>query len=84
LSEAVAITKALGLEAIDLGYFHGPAVDKPQLLANPAAYAQFVKSLQVTVPSFYHLFGETLYDRNLADPSSLQANRRDLVKVVEF
>jgi glycosyltransferase involved in cell wall biosynthesis len=84
LSEAVAITKALGLEATDLGYFHGPAVDKHQVLANPAAYAQFVKSLGVAVPTFYHLFGETLYDRNLADPSSLQANRRDFAKVVEF
>jgi sugar phosphate isomerase/epimerase len=84
LEEAVAITKALGFQATDLGYFHGPAVDKLQVINDPTGYAGYIRSLGITVPTFYHLFGETLYDRNLADPASLEKNLRDFVKVVEF
>jgi sugar phosphate isomerase/epimerase len=84
LSEAVAITKALGFGATDLGYFHGPALDKHQVINKPAAYAEHIRSLEIAVPTFYHLFGETLYDRNLADRESLPANRKDFAAVVEF
>ena len=74
LEEAVAITKALGFDATDLGYFHGPALDKKEILQEPAAYARFIRSLEIGVPTFYHLFGENLYDHNLSDPSSLSGN----------
>jgi sugar phosphate isomerase/epimerase len=36
------------------------------------------------VPNFYHLFGETLADRNLADPGHLDRNVADFAKVSRF
>ncbi len=35
LIEAVAIAKALHIQATDLGYFYGPALDIQALLAEP-------------------------------------------------
>jgi sugar phosphate isomerase/epimerase len=84
LEEAVAITKALGFDATDLGYFHGPAVDKLQVINNPTGYADYIRSLGINVPTFYHLFGETLYDRNIAHPPSLKENLEDFARVAEF
>jgi sugar phosphate isomerase/epimerase len=84
LDEAVAIGRALGIEGIDLGYFYGPALDKARILAEPERTAEAVRALGVAVPSFYHLFGSTLGDRNLADPTTLEANRRDFAAVVRF
>lgn len=84
LAEAAAITRALGIGALDLGYFYGPALDRAALLAEPERVANEVRALGVAVPCFYHLFGTTLADRNLADPSSREANERDFSRVATF
>ncbi len=84
LAEAVGIARALGIEALDLGYFYGPALDRAALLKDPERVAEHVAALGIAVPSFYHLFGATLADRNLADPGHLHANRADFAKVVRF
>ena len=84
LPEAVAITKALAIPALDLGYFHGPALDKAALLAEPVRAAERVRALGLHVPSFYHLFGSSLADRNLADPRHRAANEADFKSVAAF
>lgn len=84
LTEAVGLSKLLGVNALDVGYFYRSALDKQALLADPAAMAAKVRALDIMVPSFFHLFGATLADRNLADPASLQANLADFPKVMEF
>jgi sugar phosphate isomerase/epimerase len=84
LAEAAAISRALGIGALDLGYFYGPALDKVALLENPGKLADLVRGLEIEVPNFYHLFGSTLADRNLADPAYREANERDLKSVAGF
>ncbi|MEZ5667689.1 MAG: sugar phosphate isomerase/epimerase family protein [Alphaproteobacteria bacterium] len=84
LEEAVGLSKVLGVHALDLGYFYGPALDKAALLADPDAMAAKVRALDIAVPCFYHLFGAGLADRNLADPASLAANLADFAQVMRF
>lgn len=84
LEESVAVTKALGFDATDLGYFHRPALDKSRVLTDTREYAADIRSLHIAVPTFYHLFGETLYDRNLALADSLEQNLADFPAVVQF
>jgi sugar phosphate isomerase/epimerase len=84
LDEAAAISKALGIGALDLGYFYGPALDKAALLADPDRAADRVAGLGIEVPNFYHLFGSTLAGRNLADPAHRAENEADLRNVVRF
>lgn len=84
LTEAVGLSKLLGVGALDIGYFYGPALDKQALLADPAAMAAKVRALDIMVPCFYHLFGATLPDRNLADPGALKQNLVDFPKVMDF
>lgn len=84
LGEAAGIARALGIPALDLGYFYRSAVDKTAILTDPEGAAEWVRSLPVAVPSFYHLFGGSVADRNLADPASREANRRDFAQVARF
>lgn len=82
--EAAGIARVLGLEGLDLGYFYGPALDKAAILADPEAAARHVRDLGIQVPNFYHLFGDTLADRNLADPTTLDRNAADFAQVAGF
>lgn len=84
LDEAANVSKALGIGALDLGYFYGPALDKAQVLADPARVADRVLKLGVDLPNFYHLFGSTLADRNLADPAHRPQNEADFKQAVAF
>ena len=84
LDEAAAISNALGIGALDLGYFFAPALDRAALLADPAAVATRVRELPVAVPNFYHLFGDSLVDRNLANPAALKQNLQDFRQVAKF
>lgn len=84
LQECAAISKALGIDALDVGLFYRSALDKSQLLADPLAVAEVVRGLGIRNPNFYHLFGENLGDRNLAMPGTLEQNLADLDKVLTF
>lgn len=84
LVEAVAISKALGIAALDLGYFYRPALDRTAILADPEAAARDVLKHGIAIPSFYHLFGESIADRNLAEPGSLERNLADFRAAVHF
>lgn len=83
LAEATEVVRALGIEAIDLGYFFKPSLDKNRVLADPEAYGTEVSaSLPVQPVNLFHLFGEDLEDRNLArvrDPQHL-ADMRSVLK----
>ena len=84
LDEAAGIAKVIGIGALDLGYFFGPALDKAALLAEPERVAERALGLGVDLPNLYHLFGDSLADRNLADPRALERNLADFRQVVRF
>lgn len=84
LAECAGVSKALGIGALDLGLFYRSALDKGRILAEPEVVAAEVRALGVAVPNYYHLFGESLADRNLALPGTLEANLRDLAQVLTF
>jgi len=84
LREAAAVSKALDINALDLGYFYGPALDKAALHADPAGTASRVRGLGIDLPNFYHLFGATLADRNLAAAGNREQNEADFKRVAEF
>jgi len=84
LAESIAISKALGIGALDLGYFYRPALDKGALLADPEAMARKVLELAIPVPCFFHLFGTAIADRNLADAASLDRNASEFRSVIRF
>lgn len=84
LAECAAVAKALGIGALDVGLFYRSALDRAQILTDPARSAGHIRALGVEVPCYYHLFGEDLQDRNLALPGTLDANLRDLEQVMTF
>jgi sugar phosphate isomerase/epimerase len=87
LREVAGIARALGVGAVDVGLFYASALDRDALLASPEAVAAEVRALRelgVTPSNYYHLFGATLADRNLADPAALEANVADFRRVARF
>jgi len=84
LTEAVGIANVLGIGALDLGYFYGPALSRDAILADPDGEADKVRDLGITVPCFYHLFGDSLSVRNMADPSQHQGNGSDFRVICRF
>lgn len=84
LQECADISRALGIGALDVGLFYASALDRDQILSDPAGAAECVRALGVDLPNYYHLFGEGLAGRNLALPGTLDANARDLEAVMRF
>jgi sugar phosphate isomerase/epimerase len=84
LAEAAAIAKALGLDGIDLGYRHRPAIDRSRVLAEPRAYAAELRAaLPVEVANVWHLFGADRTIRQLAGPPDPR-NLPDLRAALDF
>ncbi len=85
LDEVGGLAKVLGIAAIDIGYFYRSAIDKQRLLAAPKSYADEIRAaLPVAVSNLYHLFGNSVEDRNLANPAFRAENEADFVKALEF
>lgn len=84
LDEAAAVSRVLSIGALDVSTKGRPGLDKAQILADPDAAADRVTTLGVRVPNYYHHFGDNLADRNLALPGTIDANARDLEKVLAF
>jgi hypothetical protein len=81
LREAAGISSVLGIGALDVGYFYGPALDKQALLSSPERVADEVRELGVALPCLYHLFGNTLpagtlRARRTSTPTSATSGRR--------
>lgn len=84
LAESGAVAHALGFDAIDLGYFFAPALDKARLLNDPAAYGtEVAQDMPLPLANLFHLFGDDLMDRNLAGAANPQ-NLEDLKAAVAF
>lgn len=84
LAEVAGLARVLGIGAIDVGLFYRSALDKARLLADPEGAAGDLAGLGVAISNLYWLFGESLAERNLADPGSLAANLADLERVLRF
>lgn len=84
LQEAADISKALGIGALDVGLFYRSALDKGEILSDPHGAAAGLRDLGVKLPNYYHLFGDGLDGRNLAQPGTLDANLKDLAQVLTF
>ncbi len=84
LREAAGLSTVLGIGALDVGLFYRSALSRDAIVAHPAGQGAEIAALGVRVPSYYHLFGDGLEDRNLARPGTLDANLADLEKVLTF
>ena len=84
LTEAAGISRALGVNALDVGLFYRPALDKALILADPKAAAMGLAGLGVAIPNYYHLFGAGLSGQNLSLPGTIDQNARDLEQVLTF
>src|SRR5437773_12369332 len=84
LPEVAGIARALGLDAVDFGLFYASSLDRDAVLKTPERAAEALRGLGVTASNYYHLFGTTLAERNLADAASLAANVADFRQVVRF
>lgn len=84
LAEAWAVAQAIGIDHMDLGLLHRPALDRAEVLADPVAAAARVAALGINVSNLYWLFGDTPHDRAISDPAARVANLRDLDAVLRF
>lgn len=85
LDEVGGLAKVLGIEGLDVGYFYRSALDRTRLLAAPETYAdELRRRLPLPVSNLYHLFGNSVADRNLADPANRAANTADFAAVLKF
>jgi sugar phosphate isomerase/epimerase len=84
LQEATDISKALGINELDIGLLYRSALDRKEIIADPQSVADKVRSLGVAIPNYYHLFGAGLFDRNLAMPGTIKQNLADFERVLEF
>jgi sugar phosphate isomerase/epimerase len=84
LQEAADISKALGVNALDVGLFYRSALDRKEIIADPQSVADKLRSLGIAIPNYYHLFGSDLAERNLAMPGTIEQNMADFEQVMRF
>jgi sugar phosphate isomerase/epimerase len=84
LQEIVGILKALGIGAVDLGFFYRANIGKDKLLASPKKLANELKKYDITLSNLYYLFGNTLAERNLASSKYQKENLEDFKKAMVF
>jgi sugar phosphate isomerase/epimerase len=84
LPECVAVARALGIGALDVGYFYRSSLDKMRLLREPEQYAVEVTKITGSLANLYHLFGSSLADRNLAGGAGVAENLRDFEAALRF
>jgi sugar phosphate isomerase/epimerase len=84
LDESWAIAGALGFQAMDVGLFHGPALDRARVLEDPVGAAGDLKARGIRAANLYWLFGNGLADRALTDQDARSANLADFASVCRF
>ena len=84
LAEVAGVARALGFEALDVGYFYASALDRGRVLADPEGYGSELRDgLGLRVANLYHLFGADVAARNLAGPPDPR-NLSDLTSALRF
>lgn len=84
LKEAAVIAHAIGVEAMDLGYLHAPAIDRYRVLHDPERYAQQLRAdLPIPPACLFHRFGADRLERNLGLPPN-EENLGDLRQALRF
>ncbi|MBE7734278.1 hypothetical protein [Devosia faecipullorum] len=84
LEEVRAVASAIGIHAIDGNTRYRPGISEDALLADPLAPAAQLQNLGITLSDYFHKLGADTVDRNLALKGSIEANVRDLEKVLTF
>ncbi|MDO8982787.1 sugar phosphate isomerase/epimerase [Cypionkella sp.] len=84
LQECAAISRALGIGALDVGLFYRSGLNKSEILADPKAAAEPLRSLGVSIPNYYHLFGAGVSGQNLSLPGTISQNIKDIDSVLTF
>jgi sugar phosphate isomerase/epimerase len=84
LDEAVGLSKLLGINAIDLGYFYRSGLNKNELIRHPEAAAKKIRDYDIKIPCLYHLFGADTQDRNLSLKDSGDENAEQLEQIAIF
>ncbi|MFC3180577.1 sugar phosphate isomerase/epimerase family protein [Cypionkella sinensis] len=84
LQEIAAISRALGIGALDVGLFYRSGLNKSEILADPKAAAEPLRNLGVTIPNYYHLFGEGIDGQNLSLPGTIAQNIKDTEAILTF
>ena len=67
-----------------MGYFYRSALDKNTLLEDYKKIINEINKYNIDYANLYHLFGNSLEDRNLADINNLENNKKDLKTVTDF
>lgn len=84
LAECVAISKALGINALDVGLHYRSGLDRDEILSNPKGVAEKIRALNIATPNYYHQFGEGIVGQNLALPGSIAQNVKAIEAVLTF
>lgn len=84
LAECAAISKALGVNALDVGLHYRSGLNRAEILSDPQAVADQVRALNIATPNYYHQFGEGIVGQNLSLPGTITQNERDLDAVLRF
>ena len=84
LKESIGLSKLLSINAIDIGYFYKSAIDKKTLLSDYIRIINDLQKFDIEYSNLYHLFGNSLGDRNLANKDSLDENSKDIETASKF
>ncbi len=84
LAEVAGVARALGIGALDVGLAGRSALSLDLILTDPLGAAQGLRGLGIGLANYYHVFGAGLTGRNLSLPGTIDANARDLERVLTF
>jgi sugar phosphate isomerase/epimerase len=84
LPEVAGISRALGINAVDVGLHYRSALSRDEILSDPLAVAERVKALGVDLPNYYHQFGTGITGQNLSLPGTAVQNVADITQVLRF
>jgi sugar phosphate isomerase/epimerase len=84
LSDCANISKALGINALDVGLHYRSGLNRDEILSDPRAVAEKIRSLNIATPNYYHQFGEGILGQNLSLPGSIAQNVKDISQILPF
>lgn len=84
LDECASISKALGINALDVGLHYRSGLNRAEILSDPRAVAEKIHALNINVPNYYHQFGEGIVGQNLSLPGTIAQNVKDTEAILTF